>query len=96
MVPDSGTPARADQLRPLNAPRPVHVRTRDGVPIALIAPGSPHLPRPVARVQDTWRVDDEWWRHPISRCYYHLVLEGGELRTVYHDLIEDAWYEQTY
>ena len=96
MVPDSGTPARADQLRPLNAPRPVQVLTRDGVPAVLVLAGSPPRRERVARIQDTWRIDDEWWRHPISRCYFQVVLAGGALRTLYHDLIDDAWYEQTY
>lgn len=96
MVSDSGAAARADQLRPLNAPRPIRVLARNGVPTVLIAVAPPHRRERVARVQDVWRVDDEWWRCPVSRCYYRLVLEQGSVRTVYHDLIADAWYEQAY
>jgi len=50
----------------------------------------------VTQVRDAWRIDDEWWRNPISRRYYQLVLDNGSLRTVYHDLITDTWYEQGY
>jgi hypothetical protein len=49
----------------------------------------------VARIQDRWRIDDEWWRsEPISRLYHDLVLEDGARLTVYHDLVTDAWFEQ--
>ena len=48
----------------------------------------------VTQVQDAWRIDDEWWRSPISRSYYRLVLDDGSLRTVYRDEIADEWYEQ--
>lgn len=52
-------------------------------------------PRAVIRVQDCWRIDDEWWReHPISRLYFVLLLDGDTLLTVYHDLTTDSWYEQ--
>ena len=52
--------------------------------------------RRVARVQDSWRIDDEWWRDPIGRRYYRLVLDDGSLRTVYQDLVDGGWYEQGY
>lgn len=49
----------------------------------------------MVRVQDRWRIDDEWWReHPISRLYYTVVLEDDTLLTLYHDLLADAWFEQ--
>lgn len=52
-------------------------------------------PRPVARVLDRWRIDDEWWRErPIARLYHALLLEDGARLTVYHDLVADAWFEQ--
>jgi len=50
----------------------------------------------VARVQDRWRIDDEWWRErPISRLYYTLLLDNGVPLTVYHDLVTDEWFEQS-
>ena len=46
-------------------------------------------------IQDRWRIDDEWWRErPISRLYYSLLLEDESLVTLYHDLINDKWFEQ--
>ena len=80
------------KLRPLNAPRPIRVEVD--------ANGQPHVIwRPtehgVLRIQDLWRIDDEWWReHPISRLYYTLLLDDGSLLVIYHDLLTDAWFEQ--
>jgi hypothetical protein len=52
-------------------------------------------PRPVARIQDCWRVDDEWWRErAIARLYYTLLLADDSLLTVYHDLLADTWWLQ--
>ena len=93
MVPDSGATAGADGLRPLNAPRPITVLTRDDRPAILVERGRR---RRVERVQDSWRIDDEWWREPISRRYYRVVLDDGSLRTVYWDLVGGGWYEQGY
>ena len=94
MVPDSGAAARANQLRSLNVPRPIRVLlNQDGHPAVLL--DGPRRAR-VEAIQDLWRIDDEWWRVPISRLYYRLVLDGGRLRTVYHDLLTDAWYAQAY
>ena len=49
----------------------------------------------VVAVQDTWRIDDEWWRErPVSRLYYELALEDGQLVTVYRDLVSERWWRQ--
>ena len=48
----------------------------------------------VVAIQEVWRIDDEWWREPISRRYYLLLLEHGIVCTIYQDLMNDAWYEQ--
>jgi hypothetical protein len=50
----------------------------------------------IVRIQDVWCIDDEWWRDPIARRYYQVVIESGALRTIYHDLIANAWFEQRY
>jgi len=51
----------------------------------------------VERVEDRWRIDDEWWREePVCRLYYKLLLEGGGHITVFRDLTGDRWYEQRY
>jgi hypothetical protein len=74
---------------------PIRVRADpDGRPVAVRRHGWPR-PRAVARTQDCWRVDDEWWRaSPIARLYYALLLEDGTLLTVCHDLAADTWLEQ--
>lgn len=93
MVSHSGAPARAGQLRPLNQPRPVQVVVERDRPVTLIDP--PHRHR-IARIHDTWIIDDEWWRDPISRQYFQVLLEDGVVRTIYHDRATDAWYAQSY
>ena len=51
----------------------------------------------VLDVQDTWRIDDEWWRErPVSRVYYELALEDGRAVTVYRDLRHNRWHHQKY
>jgi hypothetical protein len=94
MVPNPRATAGADSLRPLNQPRPITILADPGGYPAALVDG--HHPR-LVRVQDTWRIDDEWWRDPIARSYYHVVmLDDGTLRTIYHDLVDGRWYEQAY
>jgi hypothetical protein len=93
MVKDPRTSARADQLRPLNRPRPVTVQVDCGVPVALIDGAHRHR---IERIQDSWCIDDEWWREPIQRRYYQIALDTGSVRTLYHDQVQDNWYEQRY
>jgi hypothetical protein len=51
----------------------------------------------VAEVQDTWRIDDEWWRErPVSRVYRRVELEDGRVVTVYQDLVSMRWARQEY
>jgi len=65
----------------------------DGRPLAVVERGGR---RRVAAVQDGWRIDDEWWREPIGRRYYQVVLDDGVLRTLYRDEVGGGWYEQAY
>ena len=103
------TPARAavrvDRLRALNVPRPVTVQTcTQGVPLAVAEPvdqpthheasASP-TPQRVDTVLECWRIDDEWWREPITRRYVEVVLEGGTHLVLFEDLITGAWFAQT-
>ena len=100
MVAHPRTTLRDDQLRTLNQPRPIVVETRGDWPrtLAVSQPqeGKRAKRARVAQVQDAWRIDDEWWRSPISRHYYRLVLDDGSLRTIYQDLVAGEWYEQRY
>ena len=83
-------PAR--QLRALNQPRPARVSTDGrGTPEVLLWKGRS---RRIEGVVEQWRIDDEWWRRPISRRYVRVTLETGVLVTLYHDLEEDRWYLQ--
>lgn len=85
----------AHALRTLGGPQPLIAQTNaKGDPIALKRP-SWRAARHVVSVEDTWRIDDEWWRErPIARIYMLLRLEDDLLITVYHDLFNDTWFEQ--
>ena len=95
MVQDPRASLGARSLRPLNTAHAIWVRSdADGNPLAMRRNRWPE-PRAVVRVQDRWRIDDEWWRDaPISRLYHMVLLEDGLLLTIYHDLTADAWFEQ--
>ncbi len=95
MVPDSGAKAGTARLRPLNLPRPVQVITAPGgdLPALLIDDGRR---RRVERIQDSWDIDEEWWRDRLHRRYYQLLLEDGSLYTVYQNLVDGSWYQQHY
>jgi hypothetical protein len=68
-------------------------RGRDAQPVTLLDRGRR---LGIARIQDSWRIDDEWWRDPIRRRYYQVILDDGSFRTLYHDLVTDCWYTQNY
>ena len=82
-------------LRPLGVPSQVDVEVDSaGLPTA-VRRRAWRAARPVARVQDRWRIDDEWWRErPISRAYFDLLLAQGDVVTVYQDLVDGTWHEQ--
>ena len=83
----------APRLRPLGQPRGVTVRTdENGEPTHVRLAGKPA--RTVEAVRERWRIDDEWWRQPISREYRVVVLDDGRNITLYHDLLEGNWYAQ--
>jgi hypothetical protein len=48
----------------------------------------------VASVRESWRIDDEWWRRPISRLYHDVVMESGQPVILYRDLVDGGWYVQ--
>jgi hypothetical protein len=81
-------------LSPLKEPRPVVVATDDaGAPVAVVLGGRRLA---VERIEDVWRIDDEWWREEVSRLYYRLLLADGRPLIVYHDLVRELWSEQSY
>ena len=88
MVPPSRTPLRADRLRSLNAARAVRVEAdAAGTPLSV----DDGVPRAVELIRESWRVDDEWWRAPIARHYFDLVLEGGKRVLLFRDLLTGDW-----
>ena len=95
MVPSAGAETGADRVRPLNLPRPIQVTLDElsGLPCVLHLRGRR---REIDRIQDAWQIDDEWWRAPVSRRYLQVILRDGSLRTIFHDLIADRWFEQAY
>jgi len=95
MVTAAGAETRADRVRCLNLPRPVQVTVdaQSGLPVALHERKRRHL---VESIQNSWHVDDEWWRDPISRHYLQVILRDGAIRTLFHDRIADRWFEQAY
>ncbi len=93
MVSHSGTPPRTGQFRPLNQPRQIDVVVENHRPSIIVDSRRRHR---IERVQDTWIIDDEWWRDPISRQYFQVVLEDGGVRTIFHDRVADSWFAQAY
>ncbi len=91
--PSPGASSPPPRLRSLGRPRRVEVRTdEDGEPTFVRLPG--RTARRVEAVRERWRIDDEWWRVPISRAYRAVVLDDGRPVTLYRDLREDRWYVQ--
>lgn len=50
---------------------------------------------PAESVIDSWSIEDEWWRHRISRRYVEVMLEGGKRALLFEDLLTGEWFEQT-
>ena len=77
-----------DRLRALNLPKPVKVE--------LDVSGKPRAvgQSAVEAVLDSWRIDDEWWRKPIARGYYEIVLTGGKRIVLFENLITREWWMQ--
>jgi hypothetical protein len=48
----------------------------------------------VEAVGEIWRVDDEWWRQPISRRYFEVLLEGGKRMVLFEELTSKQWWVQ--
>ena len=65
--------------------------TEDGTPVSLRVDGRVLA---VETIRERWRLDDEWWRQPITREYLDVVLEDGARVVLYRDLETGAWYTQ--
>ena len=94
MVANTRASPGADTIQPVNIPQPVEVKEdADGRPLKLRLA---HWQK-VASIEDTWRIDDEWWREkPISRLYYEVIIANGRRQTIFKDLLNLLWYRQNY
>ncbi len=50
----------------------------------------------VREILNFWRLDDEWWRKPVSRMYYLIEFTNGSRLTIFHDLITGKWFKQNW
>ncbi len=87
------------KLRPLNTPSPVTVRTGENGRPTAVGPGDEGSTtgsglRRVVQIREVWRIDDEWWRDPVSRLYFDVVLDSGRRAVLYRDLVRGGWYRQ--
>ena len=94
MVKNPGETLRTGAYKSLNTP--------DLVRIEEDAEGLPRVVREKRRqcveaIDDSWRLDDEWWRpEPVSRLYYSIRLASGQKMIIYKDFTNGIWYRQSY
>jgi hypothetical protein len=104
VVPHSRASLRVDRLRALNLPLRVEVELdKQGLPQVVrqrseesgsTSPPTGGWGRRVEEVLEIWRVDDEWWRRPITRRYVEVLLEGGGHVVLFEDLVTREWFLQ--
>ncbi len=88
MVAPARAPLRTDRLRAVNAPKPVSLEWDASGVLSVSKVGK------IEAILETWRIDDEWWRQPISRSYMEVMLEGGKRLVLFQDLITGEWLSQ--
>ena len=93
----------ADRLRALNVPQRVEVELDASGSPAKIEMRSAECgvrniderePVTIEAVRETWRIDDEWWREPVRRKYYEVLVEGGGRVVLFVDLVTLEWFVQ--
>jgi hypothetical protein len=93
MVQAPGEAARSRGIRRLNVPQVVEVQTDPSsrVPRTLKERGGRWIG--VASLEDSWRVEDEWWREvPLMRTYYQAYLDDGRSLTLFLDEMAGQWH----
>ena len=88
MVAPPRAPLRADRLRALNVPQPVAVECDDDERPRVVGDVA------VEAVLESWRIDDEWWRQSITRCYHEVLLDGGKRVVLFEDVTTGEWFVQ--
>jgi hypothetical protein len=48
--------------------------------------------RRVTQICNRWRVDLDWWRKPVARDYWKVVLDDDVLCEFFHDLEDHVWF----
>ena len=87
-----GTRNSGKEFRALNVPEKIQVELYNGRPGKVVKSRGTRV---VESVLECWRIDDEWWRKPISRTYYEVVLETGGRMVVFQDLSTNEWWMQS-
>lgn len=72
-------------------PEKIEIAAQEGRPFVVRFRKRPVLVRDVVNM---WRIDEEWWRRPVSRLYFQLELDNGARITVFRDLLAGTWYRQ--
>jgi hypothetical protein len=93
MVAPARAPLRTDRLRAVNEPRTVTVELHESG-LMTVGRSEGRTVGNVEAILESWRIDDEWWRQPISRSYLELLLEGGKRVVVFQDLMTGLWFMQ--
>ena len=94
MVPDTREETGSSTSRPLNVPKAVKVISDIQNFPRKIQIGRLYLS--VKKIQDRWRIDDEWWREQsLSRAYYQCLLETSDVVIIFQDLVRNIWYKQS-
>lgn len=39
-----------------------------------------------------WIAEVDWWRQPVAREYWKVIVDESLLCEVFHDLLLDAWF----
>jgi hypothetical protein len=86
-----GTRHRSEAVASPYNPEKIEIAAQEGRPFVVRLKKRPVL---VKDVVNMWRIDEEWWRKPISRLYFSLELENGAMITVFRDLLGGCWYKQ--
>jgi len=74
--------------RLLSPPTPVEVTLNADGTLAFITGGWQGRVDPIAR----WKVETEWWKRPVVREYWKVLLNSSLLCDLYHDLETDRWF----
>jgi hypothetical protein len=78
-------------FKSLNTPVPISVKENpSGRPLSVTNVK-------VVSIEDSWRIDDEWWRQTrIERTYWSVTLEPGRVIVIFKDGVDKKWYRQAY